>query len=192
MSVIWWVRHGPTHARGFVGHTDIAADLTNLDTLDRLTKTLPNNALLVSSDLIRASSTADAIQSARTRLAHEPSLREMDFGDWETKTFAEISLSDPELSRAFWTDPDRAAPPGGERWNDLSGRVTKAIDRLIFEHPNRDIIAVAHLAVILTQLQRATQISTKSAMSFTIDNLSITKLEPLTTGWRVLCVNNIP
>jgi len=192
MSVIWWVRHGPTHARGFVGSTDIAADLTDRAKLTRLEKSLPNNALIVSSDLVRASSTADSIQSGRTRLGHESGLREMDFGDWETKTFGEFSLSDPELSRAFWTDPACATPPDGESWQVLSDRVTTTIDRLILDHPNRDIIAVAHLAVIMTQLQRATRISAKSAISFTIDNLSVTKFERLGTGWRVLGVNCLP
>ncbi|HIP23805.1 MAG TPA: histidine phosphatase family protein, partial [Rhodobacteraceae bacterium] len=31
----WFVRHGPTHAKGFCGHTDLPADLSDTAQISR-------------------------------------------------------------------------------------------------------------------------------------------------------------
>lgn len=187
----WWVRHGPTHAKGFVGRTDLPADLSDTAALTRLEAYLPSDALLVSSDLVRASATADAIAGNRRRLPNMTGLREMDFGDWETREFPDIAKTDPALSRAFWTDPATATPPNGESWKQLAKRVDQSVERIMKAHSETDIIAVAHVGVIMTQLQRAGKMSPVSAMSFSIDNLSVTRLEFLNPDWRVRGVNHI-
>ena len=61
MSRIFWVRHGPTHAKAMVGWTDLPADLSDAARLARLTDHLPSDALVISSDLSRAAATADVI-----------------------------------------------------------------------------------------------------------------------------------
>ncbi len=192
MTGWWWVRHGPTHAKGFVGRTDLPADLSDTAALARLEAYLPSAALIVSSDLSRASTTANAIAGDRQRLDELTSLREMDFGDWETREFSDIAQTDPDLSRAFWSDPATATPPRGESWQQVTDRVNRATDQIMATHPGRDIIAVAHVGVIITQLQRAGKMTSVSAMSFTIDNLSVTRLEFLDPDWRVRGVNHLP
>ena len=57
---LWWVRHGPTHAKTMVGWTDLPADLSDRAQLDRLRAYLPD-APVVCSDLLRARQTADAV-----------------------------------------------------------------------------------------------------------------------------------
>jgi alpha-ribazole phosphatase len=192
MTGWWWVRHGPTHAKGFVGRTDLPADLSDRAALTRLGDYLPEDALVVSSDLSRASATADAITGNRQRLADTPGLREMDFGDWETREFHDIAKTDPDLSRAFWTDPATATPPNGESWQQVAARVGQTTDEIMSLSPPRNIIAVAHVGVIITQLQRAGKMTSVSAMSFTIDNLSVTRLEFLDPDWRIRGVNHRP
>jgi alpha-ribazole phosphatase len=192
MTGWWWVRHGPTHAKGFVGRTDLPADLSDTAAVSRLSAYLPKDAFVVSSDLSRAKATADAIAGHRQRLADMPALREMDFGDWETREFRDIAKTNPALSRAFWTDPATATPPNGESWQQVADRVDQATRKIMSAHPDHDIIAVAHVGVIITQLQRAAKLSSVSAMSFTIDNLSVTRLEFLKPDWRVRGVNHLP
>ena len=80
MTRFWWVRHGPTHAKTMVGWQDAPADLSDQRALARLSEYLPQEAVVISSDLIRASATADAIESRRKRLPHDPALREIHFG----------------------------------------------------------------------------------------------------------------
>ncbi len=171
---VHWVRHGPTHANAMVGWTDVAADLGDQAALKRLSAFLPDEAPVISSDLTRATVTADAIQGDRKRLAHAAGLREMHFGDWEMKTHAEVEAEHPDLIRAFWEAPGDVRPPGGESWNDLTARVARALETL--PHVGPDLIAVAHFGVILGQLQLAKGWTATRAFSQPIDNLSVTRI----------------
>lgn len=187
MTRIFWVRHGPTHAKAMVGWTDIAADLSDIAALDRLSAFLPH-APVVSSDLRRAVATADAIQRDRPRLPNDPALREINFGAWEMQAFAEVE--DQALIRAYWDDPGTIAPPGGESWNAVSARVNDAVDRLAGTADT--IIAVAHFGVILTQVQRALGIGAYAAFSHRIDNLSVTEIAMDPAVWQAARINHCP
>jgi len=114
MSRIWLVRHGPTHAKGMVGWTDLPADLSDGAALARLNAHLPQ-VPVISSDLTRAVATADALHSC-PRLPHDADWRELHFGAWEMQTFAEVEAASPDHIRAFWETPGEISPPGGESW----------------------------------------------------------------------------
>ncbi len=190
---LWFVRHGPTHSKAAVGWSDLPADLSDLAALDRLSRYLPTQASIISSDLQRASATADAVQGGRNRLPNTPTLREMNFGDWDGQLFTDIAKSDPETSRKFWETPGAIAPPNGESWNDLSKRISSAVDAIITDHGAGDMIIVGHFAAILTALQRASGMSAKAAFTFKVDNLSVTRLDYLhaSKSWRVHGVNHL-
>lgn len=187
---LWWVRHGPTHARTMIGWTDRPADLSDHAALARLAAFLPADAPVISSDLVRAVATADAVQGARPRLPHDPDLRELHFGAWEDRSFAEIDAETPDLIRAFWERPGAVRAPGGEGWHDLSARVTRAADRLLAR--GGDVIVVAHFGAILTQVERATGQTTTAVFAQPIDNLSVTRLDRDGGRWRVGPVNHRP
>ncbi|MFW5881885.1 MAG: histidine phosphatase family protein [Roseicyclus sp.] len=189
---LWWVRHGPTHERAFTGWRDVPADLSDTAALARLDAHLPTGALLVSSDLARAAATADRLASGRTRLPNEAALREFDFGRWDGLRFDAIAARDPELSRAFWETPGPVRAPDGESWNEVAARVTAAIDALAMAHPGRDLIAVAHMGVILSHLGSATGIGAQAALGHRIDPLSVTRLERSGDGWRAAAINHLP
>ncbi len=190
MSRFFWVRHGPTHAKTMVGWSDLPADLSDSAQLARLSNALPQQALVISSDLLRASATADAIAGSRQRLEHDPDLREIHFGEWELARFDEVE--DQARLRAYWENPGDIRPPGGESWHEVAARVDRAVSRLIAKHPGRDIIAVAHFGVILTQVQQALQIGAYEAFSHRIDNLSLTELHLEDGSWRALRINHLP
>ncbi|SEN80651.1 histidine phosphatase family protein [Palleronia pelagia] len=172
MSVLWWIRHGPTHAKGMVGWTDLPADLSDANRLKRLAETLPD-APVISSTLDRARATADAIQGNRPRLPDDPDLREIHFGDWEMRTHDDVSAEDPDRIRAFWDQPGDNRPPGGESWHDLQARVDAAADRLLAR--GGDVIVVAHFGAILTQYQRVARLRTTDAFAQRIENLSLSR-----------------
>lgn len=188
MTVIYWVRHGPTHEKTFVGHRDVPADLSDAAQIARLSAALPANALVVSSDLKRAIDTATALKGARTRLPHRTGLREFDFGDWDGMHFSDVSKNWPDLSRSYWETPGDVAPPNGESWNAAAARITADITDLTTQHPRRDIIAVAHFGVILTQVAQAANIAPYRALSHRIDNFSITEIQIRPT-WGVARIN---
>jgi len=175
-----------------IGWSDLPADLSDTATLARLSGYLPQDALVVSSDLLRATETADAIQHGRHRLPHLRDLREIHFGAWERRRHSEIEAEDPNHIRAYWEHPGSIRPPGGESWNDVCARVNAAIDHLTKCHPGQNLIVVAHFGVILTQIQRALALNPKDAFGHRIDNLSVTELGRLPNGWDVGTINHLP
>ena len=187
MTRFWFVRHGPTHTKAFAGWRDIPADLSDTAALARLSAHLPADAPVISSDLSRATATADAICKDRPRLQHDPDLREFNFGDWEGLQFDEVSQRWPDLSRHYWEEPGNVAPPGGESWLAAADRVELALGRL---PPLPDVIVVAHFGVILTQYQRAAHLTPYEALAQTIANLSVTCLT--FSPPNVLSINHIP
>lgn len=189
MTRLWLVRHGPTHARTMVGWSDLPADLSDTAALARLSAYLPQ-APVVSSDLLRAVATADAL-GPRPRLPHEPDLREIHFGAWELRSWAEIDAETPDLIRAFWERPGDIAPPGGESWNALADRTDRAIDRLT-ALGHADLIVVCHFGVILRQVQRALGIGAAEAFGHRIDNLSVTRIGRTDAGWDAGAINHLP
>jgi alpha-ribazole phosphatase len=172
-----------------VGWTDIPADLSDTSALRRLSNHLPN-APVVSSDLIRAVDTANAIQGARPRLKHDERIREINFGAWENRTFAEVEIDDAKLIRAYWEDPGHHAPPNGESWKMVEARVNSFVDQ--FDHAANDVIAVAHMGTILTQFRRAKNITAYKAFAQKIHNLSVTCLEIENGQWTIHSVNHLP
>ena len=188
MTTLWMVRHGPTHAKAMVGWTDLPADLSDTSAIARLRDALPD-APVVSSDLIRAVATANALQPS-ARLAHDPALREINFGAWDGLTFPEAKAKDPDLLRTYWETPGDVTPPKGESWNTVCARADKAIDGYIaLGHAN--LIIVAHFGVILTQVQRALGITSYAAFGHKISTLSVTKIEATTTGWAAPVINHV-
>lgn len=171
-----------------VGWTDLPADLSDTGAIARLRSHLPH-APVVSSDLRRATATADALLP-ETRLPNDPALREINFGQWEQRTFAEVEAEDPATIRAYWETPGHIAPPGGESWNAVCARVDTAVDGYL-KRDMGDLIIVAHFGVILTQVQRALGIGAYEAFSHRIDNLSVTQLS-WNNGWRAGPINHNP
>ena len=193
MTIWHWVRHGPTHEKTFVGWRDVPADLSDVAQIARLSSHLPNNALLISSDLIRCTATADTLERAgRNRLPHHANLREMHFGVWDGMHFTDVANRDPELSRAYWETPGDVQAPEGESWNQTAARVNGVVDAMNASHPDANIIAVAHFGVILTQVQRAMGVTAPQAMGHKIDNLSVTTLIHDSGDWQAKAINHLP
>lgn len=122
------MRHGEPALTGrMLGHTDcavtpagIAACLVQAEGLEA--------TRIVSSDLVRASACAEAIGHMwAVPSTTDPRWREIDFGAWDGLAPAELDQA--ALGR-FWNDPDTSPPPGGERWSDLTARITAAIAAL--------------------------------------------------------------
>lgn len=174
---LWFVRHGPTHAKTMTGWTDLPADLTDHAALARLRTYLPQ-APIITSDLIRATATARAVQGSRTIMPPDPRLREINFGAWEGLRHDEIP--DQTLARQFWEQPGSLAPPSGESWDEMQARVSSACDAAC-ARGLQDIIIVCHMGPILSQLQHAHATTGQAVFSQVIAPLSITTISYGTT-----------
>ncbi|MEE9427433.1 MAG: histidine phosphatase family protein [Paracoccaceae bacterium] len=188
----WWVRHGPTHEKAFLGWRDVPADLSDRSAIARLDGFLPKGAVLVSSDLIRAVATADVVGAGRERLPHANELREFNFGDWDGLSFEEVAKRDPEKSREFWEAPGMVAPPNGESWQGVAARIAPFVVDMNTRFRGRDIVAVAHIGVIMTQIGMAAGMDPTQAIGHAIDNLSVTRMQWDGATWDIGKINHNP
>lgn len=183
----WWVRHAPVRATGFCGWTDVPADLSDETSLSDLRMALPEDAVLVTSDLERAASTGDALaRRTWTRRSVEPALREQNFGRWEGRPYVADA---PDLA-AFWREPAVARPPDGESFADLCERVAAfVVESSRVERG--DVVAVAHAGVIRAALACALGLQPSQALAFEVAPLSLTRIDWVVSAqaWRIGAVN---
>ncbi|MDB5982241.1 MAG: phosphoglycerate mutase [Pseudomonas sp.] len=74
---------------------------------------------------------------------HDQRLLEIDFGDWEGLTWAEIEAQQPLLHSAREADPFGFIVPNGENYPMVFERITSALASL-----QRDTVVVAHAGVL--------------------------------------------
>ena len=189
MSDLFLIRHGPTHLKSMVGWSDVQVDLSDTAKLARLHAQLPKDGYVVSSDLRRAIETADALHLPQTRLPHDTELRELNFGDWELKTFREIDRIDHDRVFSFYDNPGETKAPKGESWNGFCARVNTAVDRLMTSYPNYPLVIICHFGVVMSQLQRAEGKGAKHTLRHQIDNLSLTHLSNEQGIWSIHKIN---
>lgn len=122
------LRHGePEGAGRLIGHTDAAPTGAGIAACVDQARDLAIE-VLIASDLARAWRAGETIGLARVLpLSPDRRWRELDFGAWDG--LAPAAVDGAALAR-FWDDPERHAPPGGERWSALVRRVSLAIGDL--------------------------------------------------------------
>jgi alpha-ribazole phosphatase len=190
----WWLRHAPVPdpENRICGRLDPPCDLSDHERLQSLAASLPAQAVIVDSGLLRCGQTLGAIEAAGLAMAPaliEPDLQEQDFGRWQGRRWAELdALQDPQVT-SFWQDPANAVPPGGESFADLITRVRATVLRLNHRFEGRDIVVAAHAGSIRAALAIALELAPRAALSFVIEPLSLTRLDAVGEGWRVGGVN---
>jgi broad specificity phosphatase PhoE len=160
-----------------------------------LARRLPQPAIWVTSGLSRARRTAEAIFAAGYPGVVpdiEAELGEQHLGEWQGLAHAELP---PKLSlpkHAFWPLGGWERPPGGESMGDVIQRVGLTLERLAATYPGQELVVVSHGGAIRAAVAHALGIGPDSALHLAIQNLSLTRLERHPSGWRVLCVNELP
>lgn len=110
---------------------------------------------VVSSPLTRARDTARAAADALGLTVEiDDDLIETDFGEWEGLTFPEAAKSHPEV-HSRWLRDTSLPPPGGESFDDVQHRVSRARDRIIAAHGAGTVLVVSHVTPIKTLLRLA-------------------------------------
>ncbi|MFB9263730.1 histidine phosphatase family protein [Bradyrhizobium erythrophlei] len=180
---LWLIRHAPVDGpRGVIHAPDAPADLRDNATFAALKARLPVNALSICSPARRTRETAarlglDAIEDA--------GFREQDFGAWTGRRHSELEAELGAAYHDFWLMPARNRPPGGESFVDQVARASEGLARL----PAGDAVLVVHSGTIRAILAIALDLAPENALRFVIDPLSLTRIDRLSNGWRVVGVN---
>jgi broad specificity phosphatase PhoE len=198
----WWVRHAPVREDGgcIYGQTDIGCDCSDRVVFEAVGKILPRNAVWFASNLRRTHQTAQALWDAGfprpAQMTHEAAFAEQHLGEWQGLNRAAFFASRPIAVGSYWFAPIDDPAPGGESFMDLYNRVKGAIVRINASCAGRDVIVVAHGGTIKAALGVALGDQPEKGLAFTIDNVSVTRLDHLASdghsGWRVPMVNQQP
>jgi alpha-ribazole phosphatase/probable phosphoglycerate mutase len=155
-GTLLFIRHAATALAGaFCGHSNPPLNDVGVRQAaalaDRL-KELPIDALWTS-DLLRARQTAAVLASAHAiPIYTRTGLREIDFGDWETLTWAQIEQRDPAYA-ARWVSQFPSLPtPNGEPIAAFQQRVRAEIAELR-RMPYGCIAIVTHAGVLRVLLE---------------------------------------
>ncbi|PDT90939.1 alpha-ribazole phosphatase [Bradyrhizobium sp. Y36] len=182
-TFLWLIRHAPVAGvAGTIHASDAPADLSDHAQLDALRRRLPRNAASYASPSRRTVETACA-------LGLDPELvgefREQDFGDWTGHRHDALAATGGEAYAQFWNDPAGGRPPGGESFADQVVRVRVGLSRI----EAGSATPVVHSGTIRAILCIALDLTPQAALRFVIDPLSLTRVDRLASGWRVVSVN---
>jgi alpha-ribazole phosphatase len=180
---LWLIRHAPVAGQSGVIHDDDArADISDATAIAALRAKLPDAAAQFASPSIRTLETASALGLRPTA---EPDFREQDFGLWTGRRHDDLVSEFGDAYRDFWRTPATSRPPGGESFTEQIVRVSRGLAAL----PTEDVVLWVHSGTVRAALAIALDLAPETALRFAIDPLSLTRIDRLTNGWRVVCVN---
>lgn len=194
---IYLVRHGLTawNKRGrYAGWSDVPLSPLGKEQAESLSRYFSDRGpfTLYSSDLIRANSTAEIIgKNHGVTPVVLPAFRELFFGDWEGKTYAELAKThQTELVRWF-SDPFSHGPPGGETVNQLKQRVWTDLEKVAAAHNSKDtVILISHSGPIRTIIHRCLGLKLEKFWDIPVDNASISLLIKENQNFQVVFQNS--
>jgi alpha-ribazole phosphatase len=180
---LWLIRHAPVDGPRGVSHgPDAPAEISDAATFAALKAKLPENAFAVCSPARRTLETA---MTLGLNPIQQVLFREQDFGAWTGRRHNDLISELGDAYRDFWKSPASNAPPGGESFVDQIGRTVDGLELL----PSGDVVLVVHSGTIRAVLAVALDLSPDAALRFVVDPLSLTRIDRLEHGWRVVAVN---
>ncbi len=179
------IRHGETawNVDGRIqGHLDIPLNATGRVQAKRLAGALAGRDaidLIVSSDLGRALETARIVADGTgAPLRSTRALRERCFGDFEGRTFAEISAAWPEQTERWRRREPDWAPPGdaGESLLQFRERVAQTVQALAANSIGKHIALFTHGGVLDMLYRLAAGLGLQDARTWQIGNAAVNRL----------------
>jgi len=166
MTDCWLLRHGVTEGpEGFRGRLDPPLAEQGWTQLRAAVATEPPFALILSSPQQRCARFAEWLAAEQgAELVLEADLRELDFGDWEGSSAADLMQDQAEALGRFWADPYAHTPPGGEPVAAFAARVLGAVARWQPRLQAQRSLIVTHGGVIRLLLARQRGLAPKDLL----------------------------
>ncbi|MDR1298002.1 MAG: histidine phosphatase family protein [Deltaproteobacteria bacterium] len=135
--------------------------------------------MVLTSPLARARETAELIWGpVEPRAVVVEQFREISLGLWEGLTGAEARAANPDVWDRRGLNMAGVAPPGGESYEDLAGRVLPAFDLAMRELDSGScVLLVAHQAVNRVILCRAQNLPLDSCWKIEQKHCSVIKVD---------------
>ena len=179
MTKLVLIRHGQTEwniAGKYQGQSDVALSDKGIEQARCLAQNFPLEQLdaVYASDLSRALVTAEQVaRHFGCVVQPEPSLREMNFGEWEGLTYKQIAAQWPEAMGTFFQRPDMLEIPGGEGFAVLQERAVKCIEEIVASNVGKTVAVVAHGAILRTILTHVLHMPLRYVWTIRQDNTAV-------------------
>jgi len=199
--MIHLIRHGQTSWNKkdlFQGLRDIPLDETGLIQAQSTASFFKDITVtrIITSDLSRAFTTAEAIQKATSApLSVDPRLRELDVGILEGKSWKDADRDHPGVRTLFSGKNSDTPIPGGESFDMFKSRCLDVFDDILErDTPDTHTVVVTHGGVIRMILHARFAERPGPDGSIRIDNGSITTIvsDKEKTRTEAIRVNMIP
>lgn len=147
---IWLIRHGEPEASAegrCYGKSDFGLSAEGVSQVHAATTLLDGEELaaIYASPRARTMESAHILADPRGMTVEAlDDLAEIDFGDFEGRTYNEIALSHSEIYRQWMEHPTQVDFPNGESFDRMWTRVISTIEALLAKHAGQTIALVTH------------------------------------------------
>jgi broad specificity phosphatase PhoE len=167
MDTLLFIRHAETDLAGrFCGRSNPPVNERGFRQIEELLGTLRGEPIdaVYASDLSRSLTTADAIGRVfGLSPVALPSLREIDFGEWEGLSWVEIESRDRTYARR-WSEAYPDLPtPGGEAFEAFQARVLNQVKHFFAAASHKCAAVVTHAGVMRVVLRSLCGIDERDA-----------------------------
>lgn len=177
--IIDLLRHGETRAgQCYIGTTDVPLTEKGWQQMQRLRLAEQVYDRVITSPLSRCAEFAQQYAAEHDLpLEMETGFREMCFGDWEGQSSETLWQQDRERLSAFWQNPLRHQPPGGESLAEFHHRVATAFRNRIEHFGAGSVLLVAHGGSIRSILAIGLSLPLENLHRLTIDHGSLSRVQ---------------
>ena len=170
MTLLGLLRHGEVEGGNCLrGHTDDPLTSNGLDQMWNSVENNQNWSRVIASPLKRCAEFASAFANHNSiPLELNENLMEMNFGEWEGRSTADLMDESPNLLANFWKDPDLYPPPGGEALSRFEARVLQARDSIVDLFAEQRILLVTHGGVIRVLLCHARRMPVRKLLDIDV------------------------
>ena len=151
MTTLLLIRHGQSQAnltRRFAGQIDAPLTELGIQQAQRTAEFVKAHYQVdkvYASDLSRAARTGQAVaDELGLPLKTDPSLREINAGQWEGIPFEQLAQDYPEDYGVWLADIGNSRPVGGESVAELAQRIEKALTAVALENPGKTVAVAIH------------------------------------------------
>ncbi|MFM9003454.1 MAG: histidine phosphatase family protein [Acidimicrobiaceae bacterium] len=181
-----YFRHGRTLVSAenrLQGRSDHSLDEVGRRQSIEIAQALQNIDRVISSPLLRAMETAAAFNRKI-----KPRFFELDYGDFDGVLQSDI----PEEVWKNWRSDINYCPPNDESLSELNHRVRHALDEIIDESRDQNIVVVSHVLPIKAAIAWAVGVDVSSSWQMLLDRGPISRIEVSLTGPKLRGFNDTP
>lgn len=175
---VYLVRHTETVCENGIcyGQSNVGIREPYYAIFESILNQLPQDAVLYSSPLQRCVTLAKHIQKNTQikSIIEDSRLMEMNFGDWELKSWDDIPQ---EVLNPWMADFVNVRVPNGESFVDLNERVLDFLENEVSNNKEKPLIIVAHAGVIRSILCKINTIPLQDAFKTKLDFGAVVKVK---------------